>query len=123
MVSYSVSGSVHADEILDLVDGRYEPSTVNLFSVQLADLLLLVVVFVLNVAHDGLEQILHGDEALGAAVLVHDDGDLHLALGHLLEEVAALLALGNEIGGAHELGDRHVRRSRRDRRSWSRSLT
>ena len=67
-----------------------------------------MVVFVLDIAHDGFHQVLHGDEALGAAVFVHNDGDLQLALDHFSEELAALLGLRDEIDAPHQAGQRDV---------------
>ena len=49
--------------------------------------LLVLVVFVLDLAHDLLDQVLHGHEAGDAAVLVDDEGHLLHPLLEFLEEL------------------------------------
>ena len=54
--------------------------------------------FVLDFADDLLEQVLHSDEALGAAVFVDDDSHLDGFFLNFLEEVVEAFGLGNEVG-------------------------
>ena len=54
-----------------------------------ADLGLLDVVLVGDLADQLLEEVLEGDEAGGAAVLVDDDGEVHLLLAHLPQQLGA----------------------------------
>ena len=72
------------------------------------NLFFFVVEFILNISHDGFQQILHGDKPLSSAVFIHDNGDGELALCHLGEKIAAGLAFGNKIGRAHELRDFYI---------------
>ena len=51
---------------------------------------------VLYLADDLLQQILHGDEALGAAIFIHHDGDLGPALLQLFQQVVDPFGLGND---------------------------
>ena len=61
------------------------------------------VVLVLDLADDLLEQILDRDEAGRAAVLVDDDGDVHLALAQLGQQLVDALRLRDEVGRARDL--------------------
>ena len=63
---------------------------------------LLGVVLVVDVAHNLLEHVLEGGDALCAAILVDDDGHVHLLLAEVLEQVVEHAGLGDEIGGTHE---------------------
>ena len=64
------------------------------------DLLLLLVELVHDVADDLLQDVLQGDEARGAAVLVHHDGHVAPAALELQQQLVDALALGDEEGGA-----------------------
>ena len=78
-VVVAVSGKVDLEKLLHLFerDGSVDrPGTVG----QRADFFLLVVVFVLNIADNRFDEILHRDHAGSAAVFVNHDGDLHLFL-------------------------------------------
>ena len=60
------------------------------------------VVLVLDLAHDLLDDVLDGDDADGAAVLVDDHRELHPGLLHLAEEVVDALGFRHIGGRAHE---------------------
>ena len=47
----------------------------------------LIVVFVFDVADDLLDDIFHGDDAVGAAILVHDQSQMNARRLHLHEQV------------------------------------
>ena len=64
----------------------------NSFFADTEDLFLLVVVFVLNVAENGLHEVFECDETRRAAVFIDDDGDLQAALLELFKELAALFS-------------------------------
>jgi len=61
-----------------------------------------VVVFVLDAAQDGFHQVLHGDDARGAAVFVHHHGHVQLFGGELGEQVLAAGGFGHKHGLAHQ---------------------
>ena len=56
----------------------------------------ILVVLVLDVADHGFEQILDGDEPVGAAIFVDDDGHVQAGGLHLLQQIA------DRHGGRHE---------------------
>src|SRR3954447_6812978 len=62
-------------------------------------------VLVADFADDDLEQVLHGGEAGGVAVLVYDDDHVGALMLHLAHEVADGLGLGDEEDGADEVAD------------------
>ena len=97
-------GQIHAGHVRHLVNGGGAVHG-ELRLAHPVDFLLLVVVLVLDVAHNVLHQILQGDEPGGAAVLVQHNGNLHLALGHLGEQLAALFRLRHKVGRPHQVGD------------------
>mmetsp|Transcript_29694 Transcript_29694/g.66594 ORF Transcript_29694/g.66594 Transcript_29694/m.66594 type:complete len:334 (-) Transcript_29694:838-1839(-) len=66
------------------------------------DLLLLVVALVVDLAHDLLEDVLQGDHARGAPVLVHHDGHVQPPLPHLLQHRLHPHRLRDEVGRLHE---------------------
>ena len=66
---------------------------------------LLLVVLVLDLAHDLLDEVLDGDEAGRAAVLVEDDGDMDAPPLQAVEEVVDEHRLGHEQRGAQEAAD------------------
>ena len=68
------------------------------------DFFLLVVVFILDVSHNGFHQVLHSDKALGASVFVHDNSHLGLAGGHFRKQLAAPLGFRNKAGAPHHVG-------------------
>ena len=61
-------------------------------------------------AHNGFEQVLHSNQALGAAVLIHNNGNLRFALGHFLKQVGAALALRHKESRAHNRRKRNIGR-------------
>ena len=67
------------------------------------DLGLLDVVLVGDLPDDLLEQVLDGDQAGHAAVLVDDHRQVHRAGLHLAQQVVGRLALGNEHGCPHDV--------------------
>jgi hypothetical protein len=64
-----------------------------------------LVVLVGDIAYDGFEEVLDGDEAGDAAVLVDDDLHMLLFALHLAEELGNFLGLGDEGSGALNLGN------------------
>ena len=70
------------------------------------DRLGLDVVLVADLADDLLEQILEVTRPGGAAVLVDDDGHLHLLALEFLQQLRHALGLRHERGRPHERGDR-----------------
>ncbi len=64
------------------------------------------VVLVLDLADDLLEDVLDRDDALGAAVLVDDDGERLVRLPQLAQEDAEVLRLRNHVRRAGERRDR-----------------
>ena len=68
-----------------------------------------LVVLIGDVADDGFDQILDGDETGDATVLVDDDAHMLLFALHLAEEFVDLFGFRNEDGGALELGDGALR--------------
>ena len=66
---------------------------------------LLLVVLVLDLAHDLLDEVLDGDEAGRAAVLVEDDGDVDATSLQAVQEVVDEHRLGHEERRAHEAAD------------------
>ena len=83
---------------------------------------LLLVVLVLDLADDLLEQVLDGDEAGRAAVLVEHDRDVDLAPLELVEQVVDAHRLGHEDRRAQERAQRSAARRREPLRNGSRSL-
>ena len=63
----------------------------------------LLVVFVLNIADDFFQNILHADHTRGAAVLVHNDRHLCLLAGHFRKHVIALRRFRHEKSLPHEI--------------------
>ena len=70
----------------------------------------LVVVFVLNIAHDGLYQVLHGNNSRRSAVFVHHHGDLNFFLLKFKEGFAAAVRFGNEAYGTNEIRNLSLRK-------------
>ena len=66
------------------------------------------VVLVGDLAHELLEEILEGDDAGGAAVLVDGDGEVDPLLAHLPQQIAHALGLGDEAGRPGERADGSV---------------
>ena len=72
--------------------------------VHLLDVLLLLgVELVVDVAHDLLQQVLHGDQAGGAAVLIHHDGQVDLLALHIPEKHVGSHRFRDEVGRAQQL--------------------
>src|SRR5271157_5741907 len=65
-------------------------------------------VLVADLSDDHLEQIFHGGQAGGIAVLVHHNHHVRILLLHLAHQVAHRLGLGHEQDGPHQLADRAV---------------
>ena len=76
--------------------------------VDLRDFLLLVVVFVLNIADYRFENILEGHYSGSTAELVDDYRHLRVLIGHLLEQIAAGHRLGDKDGLADNIAQCHV---------------
>ncbi len=70
---------------------------------------LLGIVFVLDLTDDLLQQILDRHDAGRAAILIHHDRHVHVALLHLLQQLVHLLRLRDEIGIAQDTVERHIR--------------
>ena len=70
--------------------------------VQLGILLLLLIVFIVNLADNLFKDIFKRDDARCATKLVDHDGDVHLLALELAHEVVNLLGLGYEVGLAGE---------------------
>jgi len=70
--------------------------------------LTLLVELVLYLPDDLLDDVLEADDARHAAVLVHRDGDVHVAPAELAEERVDALGLRDEVGLAQEVGEREV---------------
>ena len=88
------------------------PLNTNVAVALVGDRLALDVVLVANLADDLFEQVLDGDQAGGAAVLVDDDGHLRLPPLHLLQQLRHALALGHEMRRAHQRRHRRLRARR-----------
>ena len=63
---------------------------------------IVLVVLVLDLADHGLEQILDGDDAVGAAILVDDDGHVDALQLHLLQQIAHRHQRRHEQHGAQQ---------------------
>lgn len=61
-----------------------------------------LVEFVRDVAHDLFEDVVHGEDARGAAVFVHHDGHVVFLLLEVHQDVVDLAVLGNEQRSAQE---------------------
>ena len=59
--------------------------------------------FVVDVADDLLQQVLHGHDAAHAAVFVHDDGQMRLLLLHVAKQRVCGHGFGYQIGTAQQL--------------------
>ena len=93
-MSTSSSSKSTAEELVEVVDG--EPRGDPLGAVgELLDAGLLGVVLVGDLADDLLEDVLDGDDAGGAAVLVDDDGDVPALRLHLAQQVVDRLGVGH----------------------------
>ena len=57
---------------------------------------------VLDLADDLFQHVLHGDQALGAAVFIHHDGDLGAALLQFFQQVVYPLGLGDDERFTHQ---------------------
>ena len=64
--------------------------------VALADLLLLAVELVLNIADDLLENILHRYYARRLSVFVYYDGHMHVLVLHLMKQIVDVQSVGNQ---------------------------
>ena len=95
-------GQLDLEQFVDLVDrgaAGHPEAAVG----EALDLGGLDVVLVDDLPHDLLEEVLQGDEAGGAAVLVDDDRHVELVLLHLPEELGHLLLLRHEHRRPHQL--------------------
>ncbi len=63
------------------------------------------VVFVVDLPHDLLEDVLEGDDPGAATVLVDDDRKLIAALAEIDEQLVEIARLGDGRHGSHEFGD------------------
>ena len=109
-----VLGQAELEALVDLVD-RHDAGDERGAVGSPADLGRLDVVLVGDLADQLLEQVLEGDEAGRAAVLVDDDGEVHLLLAHLPQQLGHPLGLGHEPRRSGHGADRDRRRGRRAR--------
>ena len=65
-----------------------------------------MVEFVLNIADDLLENVLHRGKAAGAAVFVHHDGDLRMLALEIHQQLARAACLRHEHRAAHKFAHR-----------------
>ena len=93
---------VDAEKVVELLDADTAVEQ-GLVVADADDGVLDAVVLVLDFADDFFEQVLDGDEAGGAAVLVDDDGHVDALLAHVGEEVVHALRFGHEEGGAGDV--------------------
>ena len=61
----------------------------------------------MDLAHDLLQQVLERHEAGDRAVLVDDHGHVRAPLLEVLQQVADLLRLGDEVDGVEDLAQHH----------------
>ena len=91
-----------ADGIIIALRQRYRQHFLNLFNiagavnrvgriVNLCDILVLLVIFVLNIAEYRLDLILERDKSRSSAVFVNNNRHLYMLVGHFLEQLAAAL--------------------------------
>ena len=66
--------------------------------VNLGDLFLFVVKFILHIADNRFQQVLHGYDTGDTAIFVHHDSHLQMLFIHLLEEIVTLLGVRNKVG-------------------------
>src|SRR4051794_20438308 len=100
-------GELGVEQLVELVDGHagIDP---HVAAGKGLDRRLLHVVLVDDLAHQLLDEILEGDQAGGAAVLVDHDGHVALLLLHLRQQLGHPLGLGHEVGRPGQLADLHV---------------
>ena len=102
-------GQFYVKPRADVADGR-RPVDIECVDADLLDLFFLVVVFVLDIADDGFEQVLHRDYAGRAAVFVQNDRHVLMHCRHIFKKLAEAVALGHEIGLSHYAFDRKLLR-------------
>ncbi len=101
-----VLDELQAGRVLDFEHGGRRVDVPDAVPLRL-DLGILVVMLVLDLAHDLLDDVLEGHDAADAAELVDDDRHVKSVRLHLAEEHADPLRLGDEGDrGPHELEDR-----------------
>ncbi len=103
IVSHSVAGSVDVEQLVDLVDAEAGVDPVVAVGQRL-DVGLLAVVLVGDLPDDLLQQVLQGDQAGGAAVLVDHDHHVALAQAHLAQALGGPHRLGHVGGRAQDVG-------------------
>ena len=101
-----VFGEVHVQGLGHIVQIRRAGDAPGIFTQGDNLLILQGVEFVVDVAHDLLQQILHGHQAGGAAVLVNDDGQVNLPALHIPEELVGAHRLGHKVGRPEQLPHR-----------------
>ena len=65
-------------------------------------LLLVIVIFVVDLADNLLDAVLHRDDAAGADKLIHYDGDMHLVGLEVAQQFVYHLCLGYEIRWSYQ---------------------
>ena len=98
---------VDVEQLAEVVDVQRAGTRV-VPSAELLDPGALPVVLVGDLADDLLEDVLDGDQAGRAAVLVDDDRDVVWLALHLAQQVVDRLAVGHEDGRAHHVLDVHL---------------
>ena len=88
------------EQLSEVVD-REPRADPHAAAAQLLDLVGVDVVLVGDLADDLLEQVLDGDQAGGAAVLVDDDRDVGAASLHVAHQLVGRLGVGHEEARAH----------------------
>ena len=92
---------LEAEQRLDLVDRHAGIGDVGVVA-GIADHAFGRVVLVGDVADDDLDQVLDGDEAVGATILVDHDGHVHVCRLHLHEKIGGAHGGRNEKKLAHQ---------------------
>ena len=100
-MSTSSSSMVDVEQLGEVVDVHASAGTRTVPSAELLDAGRLAVVLVGDLADDLLEDVLDGDQAGRAAVLVDDDREVALVALHLAQQVVDRLALGHEVHRPH----------------------
>ena len=89
------------EEVVHAGGAGDEPAAVRLLAEVLGDLIVLIP----DLAHQLFEDIFQRDDALGAAVLIHDDGHMVMLLPQGAQELRDLGGAGGIQGRSHEIVD------------------
>ena len=95
-------GECHAQRFLDLLDREATIDDDLAFANRLEEGQLLVV-FVLNLAHDLFQDVFDSDQPGGTTVFIGHDRDVDAIATQLPEEIVETLRFGNDVGRAQEL--------------------